>query len=83
MLGDRFGYTVEDAFEVVHLASVLDFDDDNLAFTVQSLDVHTVEFVVKSRLVAFTFEDFQNLDFFADHDGQETFEHTEVGLLAQ
>ena len=83
MLGDGFGYAVKDAFEVMHFAGVLNFDDDNLTFAVQGFDIDTVEFVVGTFLVAFAFENFEDTNFFTQHNGQETVEHIEVGLLTQ
>lgn len=83
MFGDGFGYAVEDAFQIMQFACILDFDEDDFAFTVQGFDVDAVELVVGAFLVAFAFEDFDDLDFFVQHDGQETVEHIEIGLLAQ
>ena len=67
----------------MYFAGVLYLDDDDLALAVERLDVDAVELVVRSFLVALAFEDFDNLDLFAQHDGQETVEHIEIGLLAQ
>ena len=39
MFGDGFGYAVEDAFQIMQFACVLDFDEDDFAFTVQGFDV--------------------------------------------
>ena len=83
MLGNGFGYAVEDTFEVMHFAGILDLDDDNFAFTVQRFDIDTIELVVGTLLIAFAFEYFEDLHLFPQHDGQETVEHTEVSLLAQ
>ena len=83
MLGNGFGHTVEDAFEIMYFAGVLDFDDDDFVFAVLCFDVDTVELVVGTLLIPFAFEDFKDSDLFPEHDGQETVEHTEVGLLAQ
>ena len=83
MLGDGFGHAVEDTFEIMYFAGVLDFDDDDLAFAVQCFDVYTVELVAGTFLVAFAFEDFKDTNLFPKHDCQETVKHIEVGLLAQ
>ena len=43
MFGDGFGYAVEDAFQIMQFACILDFDEDDFAFTVQGFDVDAVE----------------------------------------
>ena len=83
MFGDSFGDAVEDAFQVMQFACVLYLDEDDFAFAVQGFDVDAVELVIGAFLVAFAFEDFDDLDFFVQHHGQETVEHIEIGLLAQ
>ena len=83
MFSDGFGDTVEDAFQIMQFACVLDFDEDDFALAIQGFDIDAVELVVGAFLVAFTFEDFNDLNFFVQHDGQETVEHIEIGLLAQ
>ena len=65
----------------MHFARILNFDDDNLTFAVQGFDIDTVEFVVGTFLVAFAFENFEDTNFFTQHNGQETVEHIEVGRL--
>ena len=83
MLGDGLGYAVEDTFEIVYFAGVLYLDENDLPLAVERLDVDTVELVVGTSLVAFAFKDFDGLDLFVQHDGQETVEHVEVSLLPQ
>ena len=65
MFGNGFCHAVEDTFQVVKLARVLHFDDDNLVFAVPRLDVYTVEFIVNGLLVSFAFQDFDDADRFA------------------
>ena len=67
----------------MYFSGILDFDDDDLAFAVQSFDIYTVELVAGTFLVAFAFEDFKDTNLFPEHDCQETVKHIEVGLLAQ
>jgi len=83
MFGNGFGYTVKNAFEIMNFASVLDFDDDDLTFTIQRLDIDTIKLVIDTFLVTFAFENFENTDLFPQHDSQETVKHIEVGLLTQ
>lgn len=83
MLGDGLGDAVEDAFEVVSFAVVLDFDEDDLVLAVAGLDVDAVGLVVLVDAVAFAFEDFEDSDGLAQQDGEEAFEDGEVGLLVQ
>ena len=83
VLGDGLGDAVEDAFEVVALAVVLDFDEDDLVLAVAGLDVDAVGLVVLVVAVAFAFEDFEDADGFVQQDGEEAFEDGEIGLLAQ
>lgn len=64
MFSDGFGDTVQDAFQVVQFACVLDFDEDDFALAIQGFDIDAVELVVGAFLVAFTFEDFNDLNFF-------------------
>ena len=83
MFSDSFSYAVQDAFQVVQFACVLYLDKDDFAFAVQGFDVDTIELVVGAFLIAFAFEDFDDPDFFVQHDSQETVEHIEIGLLPQ
>ena len=82
MFGDGFRRAVEDAFQVMQFACVLDLDENDLPFAVQGFDVDAVVLVVGTFLVAFALEDFDDLDLFVQHDGQEAVEHVEIGLLA-
>ncbi len=56
MLGDGFRNAIEDAFQIIKFARVLDFNDNDFPFTVKSLDIHTIELVIHRLLVAFTFQ---------------------------
>ena len=82
MLGDGFGHSVKNAFQIVKFARVLYLDDDDFVFTVARFDVYAVEFIVSSQLVTFAFEYFHDSHFFPQEYGEETFENTKVCLLA-
>ena len=62
VLCDGLGHSVENTFQVVELCGKLHFHDDNAAFGVLGLDVHTVVLVIPIFLVSFTLQDFFNLD---------------------
>ena len=82
MLRDGLGNAEEDALQVVYLARVLHLDDDDFILAVACLDVHTVEFVIFTLLVALAFQYLDDADRLAQQHGEETFEHAEVGLVA-
>ena len=79
MFGNGFSHTVEDAFEIMHFAGVLDLNDDNFAFTIQRFDIDTIELVVGTLLIAFAFEYFEDLHFFPHRNGL----HASADLLSQ
>ena len=83
MLRDGLGNAEEDALQIVYLARVLHFDDDDFILAVARLDVHTVEFVVFTLLIALAFQYLDDADRLAQQHGEETFEHAEVGFVAQ
>ena len=56
MLRDGLGNAEEDALQVVYLARVLHLDDDDFILTIARLDVHTVELIVFTLLVALAFQ---------------------------
>ena len=60
MLRNRFGYSEEDAFEVVELSCELHLDNENLAKVILALDIDTIELVVFVLLIALTFKYFLN-----------------------
>ena len=82
MLRDGLGNAEEDALQIVYLTRVLHLDDDDFILTIARLDVHTVEFVVFTLLVALAFQYLDDADRLAQQHGEETFEHAEVGLVA-
>ena len=83
MFGDRLRHAVKDTFQIMDFACVLDFDNDDLAFAVERLDVNAIELIVSAFLIALAFEDFHDFDLFTQHNSQETVEHVKVSLLAQ
>ena len=83
MLGDGFRYSIEDAFQIIQLARVLNLYDDNFILAVACLDVHTIELIRSRLLVALAFKNLDDIDFFSQKNGEETFQHTEVRFLSQ
>ena len=83
MFGDSLCHSIKDTFQIIEFAGILYFDDDNLVLTVACLDVNTVELVIGSLLISFTFQYFDNRDFFTQKYSKETFKHTKIGLLPQ
>ena len=83
MLRDGLGNAEEDALQIVYLARVLHLDDNDFILTVARLDVHTVELIVFTLLVALAFQYLDNADRLAQQHGEEAFEHAEVGFVAQ
>ena len=83
VLCDGFGHAIEDALQVIKLTRLLNFNEDDLAFGIQRLDVHTVKFVVLVTLIAFAFQNLYDGHFLVQKHGHQSFEHTEVGLVAQ
>ncbi len=83
MLCDGFCYTEKDTFQIINLAGVLNFHNNDFVLTVAGLDVHTVEFIAFTLLVTLAFQYLHDMDGFAQQHGKETFENTEVGLVAQ
>lgn len=57
--------------------------NDDCALAVLGLDVHAVEFVVWVVLVAFALQQLDDVDRLVEENGDQAFEHSEVGLVAQ
>ena len=70
MLGNGFRHTIEDTFQESQFTSVLHLHNDDLSFAVFSLYVYPVEFVVKGLLVAFAFQQFDDLHLFIQQHGK-------------
>ena len=83
VLCDGLGHAIEDALQIVKLARLLYLDKNDFALGVSGLNVHTVEFVVFNLLVALAFQNLDNRHFLVQQHGHETFEHPEVGFVAQ
>ena len=83
MLRDGFCRAIEQAFQVVNLTGVLHLDDDDVSLAVLGFDVHTVELVVFVLLVAFAFQNFDNLGLVIEKHGEESLQHAEVGFVAE
>ena len=83
MLGNCFRHSIKDAFEIIQFTSVLYFHNDDFSFAVLRLDVYTVELVISSQLIAFTFEDFHYFHLFIQQYRQQPFEYPKIGFLAQ
>ena len=83
VLRDGLGHAVEDTLQVIQLPRVLYLDDDDLALAVAGLDIHPVELVTLRELVALALQQFHDGDGLTQEHGEETFQHAEVGLLAQ
>ena len=83
MFGNGLCHAVEYTFQIMHFARVLNFYDDNIALAVFGLDIHAVELIIFSLLVAFTFQDLNDFDRFTNEHGEEPLKDIEVGLLSQ
>ena len=66
MLGDSFGHTEQDTFQVIKFAGKLDFHDNDFTLAIQRLDVDPIELIVTEVLVAFTFQNLIDDDLFIE-----------------
>ena len=83
MFRNGFGYAIQDAFQIICLAGILHFDQDNLSLGILCLDIHPVVLVPFGLLVPFAFQDLHDLHRLTEEDGQEPFQHTKVSLLPE
>ena len=83
MLGNSFGYTIEDSLQIVQLTSLLYLDKNDLVFTVTRFNIHAIEFVVGFLLIAFTFQNFDDVDRLVEKNGNQSFEYPKVCFVAQ
>ena len=83
MLGYRLRHAIQYPLKVVQFAGLLNLHDDDLILAVLGLDVNTVELVVRVFLVAFAFQNFNDMDWLAEEHRYQSLKHTEIGLVAQ
>jgi len=83
MLGDGFGHSVEDTFQIINLAGILYFYNDNFVLTVAGFDVYPVELVFRTQLVAFALKNLQYTDILSQQYGKESLEHPKISLIPQ
>ena len=65
------------------MASELYFYDDDFAVFLLGLYIYAIELVVGGFLIAFALQDFHDANLAPEKDGDESFEHSKVGLVAQ
>ena len=79
----RLCHSVEDALQVVQLPGELHLYYDDLSLGVLGFDVHAVELVVLCFLIAFALQYFLYFNGLAQQHGDESFQYSKVGLVAQ
>ena len=83
MLSDRLSHTIKDTLQIIELCCQLYFNNDDASLRILGLDVNTIELVIDSFLVAFTFQNLLNLDFLSQENGNQSFQHIKVSLVAK
>lgn len=69
VFGDGFGYSKENALQVVELARVLDLNEDDFAVAVFGFYVDAVEFIGAVLLVGLAFQNLYNFDLLVLYGG--------------
>jgi len=62
MLRDGLGNAEEDAFQIIYFARVLHLYDDDFILAITRLDIHTVELLVFTLLIALAFQYLDDAD---------------------
>jgi hypothetical protein len=83
MLYDDLGSPVKHTLEVICLAGILDFDDDQLTLFVFHENIYPVELVVLGFFISFAFKDLLYFKIIKEQLGKEAFQDVEVGFIAE
>ena len=83
VFGDGFGHSIENTFQVIQLAGVLHFHNNDFPFAVKRFDIHAVELVFSGLLVALAFQQFEDGHFLVQEHSEEAFQYAEVSFLTK
>ena len=83
MFGDGFRHSVEHSLEEIKLSRELHLDDYYFSLVILGLDIDTVILVAGTLLIALALKQFLYLHNLACKNCYQSFQHGEVGLVAQ
>ena len=78
-----FGHSIQDTLQIVQLTRILDLDDNNLIFTIESFDINPVELIILRLLVTLAFQNLHYMNLITYQHRKESFEHTKIGFMTQ
>ena len=83
MLRNGLGYSIQDTLQIIQFTGILDLDDNNLIFTIKSLDINPVELIFLRLLITLAFQNLHYMDIITYQHRKEPFEHTKIGFMTQ
>ena len=67
MLRNGLGYSIQDTLQIIQFTGILDLDDNNLIFTIKSLDINPVELILFRLLITLAFQNLHYMDIITYH----------------
>lgn len=83
MFCNGFGYSIQDTLQIIQLTRILNLDDNNLIFTIESFDINSVELIILRLLVTLAFQNLHYMNFITYQYRKESFEHTKISFMTQ
>ena len=83
MFRNSLSHTIKYTFQIIQFTCILDFYYNDIALAVFCLDVNSIELVIFSLLVTFTFQYINDFDWLSYKYGKKALQNAKISLLAQ
>ena len=78
MFCNGFSHSIQDTLQIIQLTRILNLDDNNLIFTIESFDINPIELIILRLLVTLAFQNLHYMNFITYQYRKESFEHTKT-----